>query len=96
MLGESADSAARARCYARTDPHRQPWRAHAPAIPTALTVVAGGGHAPHTPTADTRRIVVLAMLNGLSLDRIAAILGITRAELERHYRPRSTTEPTAP
>ena len=27
------------------------------------------------------------MLNGLGLDRIAAILGISRSELERHYRP---------
>ncbi|WP_099507758.1 hypothetical protein [Microvirga ossetica] len=53
----------------------------------ALTVVSGGnGRDPHEPTADTRRIVVLGMLNGLSLDRVAAILGLTRADLERHYR----------
>ena len=39
-----------------------------------------------TPTDETRRIVVLAMLNGLSLDRVAAILGIARADLEWHYR----------
>ena len=54
--------------------------------PVSLTVVPGDGSAPHTPSAETRRIVVLAMLNGLSLDRTAAILGLSRAALERHYR----------
>ena len=56
-------------------------------IGAVLTVVAGGsGRDPHEPSDDTRRIVVLGMLNGLSLDRTAAILGLTRAALERHYR----------
>ena len=39
----------------------------------------------YEPTDDTRRLVILAMLNGLSLNRTAAILGITRAALERYY-----------
>ncbi|WP_404292872.1 hypothetical protein ACD578_10560 [Microvirga sp. RSM25] len=53
----------------------------------ALTVVSGGnGHDPHTPTAESRRLVVLGTLNNLSLDRIAALVGISRADLKRHYR----------
>ena len=53
--------------------------------PPSLTVVSGGSSA-YSPTDEHRRLVVLSIFNGLSHDRIAAILGITRAELERHYR----------
>ncbi|WP_262298989.1 hypothetical protein [Microvirga sesbaniae] len=53
---------------------------------TALTLVGGSGEAPHEPTPESRQIVVLGSLNNLPADRIAALIGIDRSDLERHYR----------
>lgn len=55
----------------------------------SLIVVAGSGFRrsrnPHRPSDETRQVVVLGLLNGFDLDRIARLIGISRGELELAY-----------
>jgi len=50
-----------------------------------------GGRPPHTPTADSRKIVKAMAIARIDQDTIAAAIGVVRDTLKKHYEPELTT-----